>query len=170
MNMIHAILKHIANVLIAFSTALVLFLLIIIASDIVGRIFFNHPIRGATEIVTIGIVAVVFASLPFAVINRRMARVDVIAILLERRFPMFANVLETIFDLIGAILMLLLSYALYHDFLDVYQLGDYIGTLGDFTAPVWPVRLIQLIGAMITACAFVDHIIQRGRRLNSSHV
>jgi hypothetical protein len=32
---------------------------------------------------------------------------------------------------------------------------EYVGALGDFTAPVWPVRLMMLVGLGVTALTFV---------------
>ena len=35
------------------------------------------------------------------------------------------------------------------------RIREYVGAIGDFTAPVWPVRLVMLIGLAATLATFV---------------
>jgi hypothetical protein len=35
------------------------------------------------------------------------------------------------------------------------RIREYVGAIGDFTAPVWPVRLVMLIGLSVTLVTFV---------------
>ena len=35
------------------------------------------------------------------------------------------------------------------------RIREYVGAIGDFTAPVWPVRLIMLVGLGVTLLTFV---------------
>ena len=35
------------------------------------------------------------------------------------------------------------------------RIREYVGAIGDFTAPVWPVRLIMLIGLVVTGVTFL---------------
>ena len=35
------------------------------------------------------------------------------------------------------------------------RIQEYVGAMGDFTAPVWPVRLIMLVGMVATLITFV---------------
>ncbi|MCB2042563.1 MAG: hypothetical protein KDH48_18305, partial [Rhodoferax sp.] len=38
---------------------------------------------------------------------------------------------------------------------EAIRIREYVGAIGDFTAPVWPVRLIMLIGLSATLITFV---------------
>lgn len=145
-------------------TAIVVAILLVINTDIVGRELFNRPLRGATEMVSIGIVAVVFLSLPHTILAGRMVRVDLFLSWLSERAPRFAAGLSVLFDLIGAVLMLLMTWALVPDVLRAWELDDYVGSLGDFTAPIWPVRALQCLSAGVTVAVFLALAIRGLRR------
>ncbi len=144
-------------------TGIVVAILLVINTDIVGRELFARPLRGTTEMVSIGIVAVVFLSLPHAVLAGRMVRVDLFQSWLARRAPRLAAGLSTLFDLIGAALMLLLAWALMPEVLRAWELDDYVGSLGDFTVPIWPVRALQCLSAAVTVAVFLA-LVGRGLR------
>lgn len=136
-------------------TLFVLAILVVINADIAGREFFNHPLRGATEMVSTGIVVVVFLSLPYTVLASRMARVDLFSSWLAERRPRLGALLSVLFDLVGAILMLLMTWALVPEVQRAWELDDYVGSLGDFTVPLWPVRALQCLSSAVTMAVFL---------------
>ncbi len=136
-------------------TLVVLAILLVINTDIVGREAFNHPLRGATEMVSVGIVAVVFLSLPYTVLAGRMARVDMFSSWLAERRPGLGRALSILFDLTGATLMALMTWSLVPEVRRAWELDDYVGSLGDFTVPIWPLRALQCLGAAVTAVVFL---------------
>lgn len=157
-------LGHLAAGMSLAGTAIVIAILLVINTDIVGRELFNHPLRGATEMVSIGIVAVVFLSLPHTILAGRMVRVDLFLSWLAERMPRLAAGLSVLFDLIGAVLMLLLTWALAPEVLSAWELDDYVGSLGDFTVPIWPVRALQCLSAGVTVAVFLALAIRGLRR------
>jgi len=136
-------------------TLIVLGILAVINTDIAGREFFNRPLRGATELVSIGIVAVVFLSLPHTVLAGRMARVDLFSSWLTQRSPRLGAASSVLFNLTGATLMLLMAWSLAPEVQRAWELDDYVGSLGDFTVPIWPVRALQCLSAAVTVAAFL---------------
>jgi hypothetical protein len=36
-----------------------------------------------------------------------------------------------------------------------WEIGDYVGSLGDFTAPTWPIRLITVVGSAFTCLTYI---------------
>jgi hypothetical protein len=63
-------------------------------------------------------------------------------------------------------------WAAWRPLFDSIRIREYVGAIGDFTAPVWPVRLIMLVGLAVTLLTFVllawvDW--QRARRLQRGH-
>jgi TRAP-type mannitol/chloroaromatic compound transport system permease small subunit len=78
--------------------------------------------------------------------------------------------LQALYHLLGALLMAVILWAAWPSLIDSIASREYVGALGDFTAPVWPVRLMMLIGLSVTALTFVLLAVmdlQRGRRLSS---
>jgi len=123
----------------SIGTAWVFVLLVIINLDIGGRALFNHPIRGVPEIVKVG----------------RLTRSDILINRLETGHPVLKHLLEGLYYLIGAGLMAILLYASFPLFTRAWRLDIYVGAQGDFMAPVWPVKLIILIGCAAGAVQFL---------------
>ena len=139
----------------SIGTAWVFVLLIIINLDIGGRALFNHPIRGVPEIVAMSIVACVFLQIPHTLKVGRLTRSDILLNWLETRFPRFKNFLEGVYFLIGASLMAILFKGSIKLFTKAWHIDEYVGAQGDFMAPVWPVKLIILIGCAAGVIQFV---------------
>lgn len=160
-------LGHVAAALSLAGTFVMVSILVVINTDIAGREFFGHPLRGATEMVSIGIVVVVFLSLPYTVLAGRMARVELFSSWLAHRSPRLSAWLSVLFNLTGAALMLLMTWALAPEVQRAWELDDYVGSLGDFTIPIWPVRALQCLSAGVTAIVFLLLAIRGLRRRTS---
>lgn len=130
-------------------------LMVIINGDVIGREFFHAPVRGVTELISLSIVGIVFLQLAHTLWAGRFTRADVLIGKLLTRRSRWGYLLLFIFHLIGAVLMAIIFYGTYPLFKNAWEIGEYVGAAGDFTAPTWPVRLIVLIGSVCTALTFV---------------
>lgn len=139
----------------SIGTAWVFVLLVIINLDIGGRALFNHPIRGVPEIVALSIVACVFLQLAHTLKVGRLTRSDIILNWLARKNPGLEHFLSGIYHLIGAAVLVILFNASLPLFTKAWRLDVYVGAEGDFMAPVWPVKLIILIGCVAAAIQFM---------------
>lgn len=139
----------------AAGTLAIFALLLITNADIVGRDLFNRPLRGTTEILSVGIVAIVFMQLPNTLWAGRFPRADFAVGSLARRSPRAAALLMLVFHLIGAAMLAILCAAIWPELVRAWALGDYYGALGDFTVPLWPVRLIMVLGCAFTALTYL---------------
>ena len=153
----------ITSVMNSIGTAWVFVLLVIINLDIGGRAFFNHPIRGVPEIVALSIVACVFLQLAHTLKVGRLTRSDILLNWLDNQHPVLGSLLQGVYHLVGAVLMAILFFASLPLFTKAWRLDLYVGAEGDFMAPVWPVKLIILIGCAAATLQFVltaaDHFI-----------
>jgi len=59
-----------------------------------------------------------------------------------------------LFHLVGMGLMLVILAASWAPLVESIEIREYVGAVGDFQAPVWPVRLITLLGLGVTALTF----------------
>lgn len=143
------------SVMNSIGTAWVFVLLIIINLDICGRALFNHPIRGVPEIVSLSIVACVFLQIAHTLKVGRLTRSDILLNWLERVNPRMRQFCEGIYHLIGAVLMAVLFQASAPLFTRAWRIDEYVGAEGDFMAPVWPVKLIILIGCVAGSLQFL---------------
>ena len=146
---------NITSVMNSIGTAWVFVLLIIINLDIGGRAIFNHPIRGVPEIVALSIVACVFLQVAHTLKVGRLTRSEILLNWLAKKKPGLGHLLNGFYHVIGAILMIIMFNASLPLFKKAWRLDVYVGAEGDFMAPVWPVKLIILIGCIAAAIQFL---------------
>jgi TRAP-type C4-dicarboxylate transport system permease small subunit len=130
-------------------------LVVMINLDIISRFLFNAPIDGVTELVELSIVAIVFLQLGDAVRNGRLTRSDGLYSKVSERNPRLGHVLGAFFDLAGAAFFLTLVAGSIPRFIDAWERGYYSGNKGIVVIPVWPVRLIIVIGAVTVVFVFL---------------
>ena len=139
----------------ALGTLIIIGLMLLINTDIVGRTGFDAPVRGVTELVSLSIVGIVFLQLADTLRSGRFTRADMLLDRLKRNQPVLAAVLQAIYHGLGAVLMGIILWAAWPSLVESIRIREYVGALGDFTAPVWPVRLMMLVGLGVTALTFV---------------
>jgi TRAP-type mannitol/chloroaromatic compound transport system permease small subunit len=145
----------IISVMNSIGTVWVFVLLIILNLDIFSRFLFNYPIRGVPEIVALSIVALVFMQIAHTLKIGRLTRSETILNWLRKRFPNGVRVLEGVFHLVGAALFGVIFWGSVPAFLRAWRIDEYVGAEGDFMAPVWPVKLIILIGCLAAIAQFL---------------
>ncbi len=147
--------QRLGKLLNALGTLWIIALMLLINTDVLGRNLFNAPVRGVTELVALSIVGIVFLQLADTLHSGRFTRADVLLARLKKTRPVFAARLQALYHLIGAGLMGIILWAAWQPLVDAIRIRQYVGAIGDFTAPVWPVRLIMLIGLCATLITFV---------------
>ncbi len=157
--------NSLTKVMDSIGTAWVFVLLIIINLDIGGRAIFNHPIRGVPEIVSMSIVACVFLQIAHTLKVGRLTRSEALLGWIRKKAPALADFLDGLYHLIGAGLFILLFNASYPFFLKAWRIDEYVGAEGDFMAPVWPVKLIILIGSAAAVIQFLILSFQHFRQM-----
>lgn len=139
----------------ACGTVWIFLLMILINSDIIGRELFESPVRGTTEILSISIVGIVFLQLGHTLMSGKITRSDMVIDNLLAFRPRFGHALQCVFHLGGAMLLGIIFWGSIDLFTDAVAIQEYVGAVGDFTAPTWPVRLLILIGSAATAIQFL---------------
>ena len=147
--------ERLTQALNAIGTLWIVALMLLINAAVLGRELFNTPVRGVTELVALSIVGIVFLQLADTLAVGRMTRADILLDRLKRTTPWLAAALQALFHLIGAALMAVILWASWEPLVESIRIQEYVGAVGDFTAPVWPVRMIMLIGMAVTLITFV---------------
>lgn len=130
-------------------------LMVLINLDVFSRFLFNRPIAGVPEIVELSIVGIVFLQLGDATASGRLTRSDALFNRLLAALPRLGHMLGVLFDLAGVAFMALIVYGGMPRLLEAYERDYYVGTKGLFTAPVWPVRFILVLGCTLVAVQFL---------------
>ncbi|MVA96016.1 TRAP transporter small permease subunit [Nitratireductor sp. CAU 1489] len=144
-------LGYAASALNAIGSIGIFLLMCLICLDVAGRYFFGAPIMGVTEIAEISIVAIVFFQLADTLARDRMPRADIVVNILRNKRPRIAGFIDAFAALCGVALMLLIDYGTIPGIINDYRNGYYIGTVGLFTFPSWPIKAAIALGASLAA-------------------
>ena len=142
-------------------SVLILVLMALVGVDVAGRNLLGAPVSGVPELVTLSIVAIVFLQIPQALRSGRMTRSDALLTWLDRRAPSLSKALATAFDLIGMAVLWVIVSGTWPIFTRAWVRGDFIGAIGDFTAPTWPVKLTLILGGSLLILQFAARIWRR---------
>lgn len=153
-----------ADVMNAVGTVWIFVLMLMIVADIGGRFLFNAPIPGVTELVSLSIVGIVFLQIASTVRAGRLTRSDAALAGWRIRRPAAARIVELISYGLGATLLGILAHASWPAFVRAWTHGEYVGSLGYFTAPTWPVRFVVFLGSVILALQFLIEFVRHARR------
>ncbi|MDR9485941.1 MAG: TRAP transporter small permease [Sediminimonas sp.] len=142
-------------------TLLIAGLVILILWDVVGREAFGTPLPGVPELLSLSIVAIVFLQVPQALRAGRLTRSDGLITALHRRRPRVAAAMETLFEALGLLVMIAILYAHWPILTRAIARNDFVGAVGNVTFPVWPAKLMILIGSALLALQFAANTVRR---------
>ena len=143
-------------------------LMVLITLDVLARYLLNAPINGVTELVELSIVGIVFLQLGAAVRAGRITRSDGLYSKLLTVRPGVGHALGFTFDLAGALFAGLILLGGIPRLIEAYQRGYFAGNEGLFVFPLWPVRLILVVGCVVAALQFLifawQHVVALGTK------
>ncbi len=128
----------------------ILLLVLLVTFDALGRTFLNLPIEGTHEMIQISVVGIVFLQLADTIRIDRLTRSDSLLAILDQRWPRLGAALQCVYCMLGAVFMGVGLWGSVPLLKEAIERGSYIGNDGIFTAPVWPVKTIIVLG--LTAC------------------
>lgn len=146
MRKLATIVDRITTALNVIGTLLIVAIMVLVNADVIGRGFFNLPISGVPELVSMSIVAIVFLQVAQTFRMGRLTRTEAMLGILEKRSPRLRALVELAFCIGAIAIMIQLLTASWPLFVKSWVRNTFEGTIGDFTAPIWPVKLVILIG------------------------
>lgn len=151
-----SLLGGVAAFLNGMGTLAIIGLMVLINTDIGGRALLNAPVHGVPEMVSLSIVGIVFLQLGHTLRKGRLTRSEALSNFLHQRSPRLSAFLDGIFNLTGLVLLGILAYSSWPLFVKSWEGDIFVGSIGDFTAPVWPIKLIIVVGSTVTAIQFFE--------------
>ena len=142
-------------------------LMILINVEAIGRSAFNKPIIGVIEMIEISIIGIVFLQLADSLRRGVLTRSDGLFNQLLKKNIVAGYILAVLTYAIGAVFMGLIIWGSVPYLIDAWKNNYYIGVEGMFTAPVWPIALIIVIGVAVTMVQFIIILADYCRLLNS---
>lgn len=146
-------------------TLLIVAIMILVNVDVIGRGAFNAPVSGVPELVSMSIVAIVFLQIAQTFRMGRITRTEALLGTIDRHAPRLREMVEVVFCFLALFLMWELLKASWPLFLSSWTRNTYEGTIGSFTAPIWPVKLAILVGCVALIVQLVFAAIDAALRL-----
>lgn len=126
-------------------------LMFLISADIIGRRFFDRPILGVAEMVSLSLVASLFLQLAFAIHHQRLTRAEFLFERLESRDPKLAGDWAGVLALVALAMCLAIAIGIAPDFVRALRTSEYAGVEGLFAVQVWPIKFCILLGSIVAA-------------------
>jgi TRAP-type C4-dicarboxylate transport system permease small subunit len=139
----------------AVGSVFILVIMAMICVDIVARFAFNRPISGVAELTEIIIVGIVFLQLAHATRLGKLTRSDAAYGILMARRPRIAHLLGVVYDAAGAFLLGVIAWGTWPKFVTAWDRDFYIGNVGVFAFPEWPLWLLVIVGSVVITAQFV---------------
>ncbi|MCB1492233.1 MAG: TRAP transporter large permease subunit [Rhodobiaceae bacterium] len=125
--------------------------MLLIFVDVMSRKFLSLPLNGVADFVAYSIVACIFCQLGATIRNGRMIATDFIMGGWEQNRPVLARGAKAIYYLIAFLLLIRIVSWLGKDAVSAWSDGEYSGAVGAFQMPLWPFKLVTLLGSVIAA-------------------
>jgi len=135
----------------------------LINADVFGRNVLNAPITGVIEMIELSMVGIVFLQLGDATRKGRMTRSDGFLNLISKKSPSWGRRISGLWDIVGAAFFFVVLYGSWPLLVQSWQENLYLGDEGRFTAPTWPIKLIVIVGCIITMLHFIRMAIHHFR-------
>lgn len=136
---------------------LVLLIMILVCTDIAARSIFNSPLSGVPIVVSLCITVVVFIQLGSSVRALRMVSSDQLLNQIKRKAPRLGDKIERFFFLLCSLIFLLMAKAVWPPMLDAIADNEFVGVVGTFTAPTWPMYVVVFCGCVLTSLQYFIH-------------
>ncbi len=126
--------------------------------DIVARTFFQRPLRGVAELVTIAMPAIVFLVLPWAGQHRTLMRAGVLLRHLDAQHDARGRALEVLFELVALLAALAIGVVTAPLLWRAWRDDEFLGVAGDFTVPSWPAQFAVVLGCALFCAQAGAHL------------
>ncbi|MCR4442295.1 MAG: TRAP transporter small permease [Peptococcaceae bacterium] len=121
--------------------------MVLVNSDVLGRLFFNSPIKGTPEIVQNSIAGLAFLMMGWATYQGRHVRSTMVK---DKLPPGAGDAVELISCIIGGILFIGIVIASWKPMLLAWEIKDFQGE-GALRVPTYPLWWIVIFGAMLSS-------------------
>jgi TRAP-type C4-dicarboxylate transport system permease small subunit len=152
---------RIVRALLACAAGIIFLLGFLVCADVFGRAIFNSPVKGTPEIVSMSIVIICFLLAGYSVQSGGMIYTDVVSGMFGLRGRAFAQFMSAV---LGIVFFGIIVWGSYEPTLHAIASGEYEGE-GALRVPVWPARVIVVIGAVLVVASYALHAVGAIRAL-----
>jgi TRAP-type C4-dicarboxylate transport system permease small subunit len=157
---------RIVRLLLAAAAVIIFLLGFLVCADVIGRAFFNAPVKGTPEMVSMSIVIICFLLAGYAVQGGGMIYTDVFSSMLGVRGRAFAQLLSAV---LGILFFGLIVWGSYEPTLYAWTSGEFEGE-GALHVPALPARVVVLVGAALVVVSYTFHGLYAARALATGRI
>jgi TRAP-type C4-dicarboxylate transport system permease small subunit len=139
----------------ALGTCMVLFIMLVVLADVLGRFLFSSPLSGTPEIVAMSIAVVVYLQFPNTLRAGRVIAADGLAGVLAARSVRAEQWLLAFHHLAGAAMFAIAAWYVAPLVAKAWRGGDFYGSVALFSFPKWPVYAVVLFGCAVMALQYL---------------
>ncbi len=121
------------------------------------------------EMIEISIIGIVFMQLADSLRRSVLTRSDGLFNQVMLRRPAIAHVMGIVTQILGAAFMIIILLGSIPYLGESWKKNYYIGVEGMFTAPVWPIALIIVVGVFVTMVQFLVLLAGHVRAMRAPH-
>ncbi|MFO0125329.1 MAG: TRAP transporter small permease, partial [Betaproteobacteria bacterium] len=147
---------RLTQVLLVLDAVLAFLLCFLVVADVVGRVVFNRPVKGTTEIVSLSIVIICYLQTGFAIRSGGMLHVDMFV---SRAGPRGQSLLAAVAALAGLVFFGLICWGSFEGAAHAWNSNEFEGE-GALRVPVWPARFVLILGTAIAAFNYALLLVQ----------
>jgi len=156
MSTLHQLNEQLTRLLLVLAAALAFLLCFLVVADVVGRVMFDRPVKGTTEIVSLSIVIICYLQTGFAIRSGGMLQVDMFV---SKAGPRGQSLLAAVAALAGLVFFALVCWGSFEGAAHAWTSNEFEGE-GALRVPVWPARFVLILGTGIAAFNYALLLVQ----------
>jgi TRAP-type C4-dicarboxylate transport system permease small subunit len=147
---------HVTRALLVLAAVLAFLLCFLVVADVIGRVVFNSPVKGTTEIVSLSIVVICYLQSGFAVRSGGMLHVDMFV---SRGGPRTQSAFAALAALAGLVFFGAICWGSFEGASHAWLSNEFEGE-GALRVPVWPARFVLVLGTFVASFSYLLLLIQ----------
>jgi len=148
--------EQLTRLLLVLAAVLAFLLCFLVVADVVGRVGFDRPVKGTTEIVSLSIVIICYLQTGFAIRSGGMLHVDMFV---SKAGPRGQSLLAAVAALAGLVFFGLICWGSFEGAAHAWNSNEFEGE-GALRVPVWPARFVLILGTAIAAFNYALLLVQ----------
>ncbi len=142
------------------SAGLLVFMMLLVTANTLGRYVFNSPILGALELTEELMVFIVYLGIAYTQFMKAHINIDIVVTRLSERSQL---VCEAISMFLACILFALIVWQGTLSMIEAYQVHEL--TVGSVEIPLWPAKLMVPFGSLILCVRYIIDIVHNLQKL-----
>ena len=151
MEALDRVLDRVGETLLVCAAVLGFVLAFIVCTDVIGRYFFNSPLKGTPELVSMAIVIIAYLQASYAIRSGGMIAVDAFYVSYPTRMKSLVSMIGSI---LGIFLFAMICYGAFHGAVDAWVSGEYEGE-GALRVPAWPAKFVLVLGTFLASISYL---------------